>query len=517
VTWDEVSASYVRRWEGELPAQPRGTMVRYTLAAQVSGSDQWVCADNQAASLKDADEFALWFDGQGAPGWSREAQVYHVFLDRFYPGDGKSWLKPADLGGFFGGTLAGVLQKLDYIQSLGFNTLWLSPLFISPSHHGYDATDYYTVEPRLGTNADLEALIAEAHRRGMRVLLDFVANHWSEHHPIFRQALSDEHSPYHDWFTWNHWPDEYFCYFNVRSLPKLNLKYAPARQYLLDCAAYWLKKGVDGFRLDYANGPTHDFWTDFRRTCRTTKPDSWIFGEIVHTAPMQASFAGRLDGALDFLLARALRETFALGHWDLAHFEAFLAEHEAYFPPGFSQPSFLDNHDLNRFLYLCGGERARLALGALVLFTLSGPPIVYYGTETGVTQERPIHQAGSAVFEAARMPMNWDLAQAAGLLETFRRLSDLRRRHAVLLSGARRAVHLDAGAGTYAYLRCADPARYTAWDVLVAVNLSGETRTLRLALDGFGGTSDLLNGQPVRRTAEGLEIELAPLSGAWIG
>ena len=188
-----------------------------------------------------------------------------------------------------------MIQKLDYIQSFGFNTLWLSPLFASPSHHGYDATDLYQVEPRLGTNADLKELIAAAHARGMRLLLDFVANHWSHQHPSFQAALADEHSPYHDWYTWKHWPDDYATYFDVRGLPQLNLRPGPARTYLLDCAAYWLHEGVDGFRLDYANGPAHDFWTDFRRACRTARPDCWLFGEVVHTAPVQASFGGRLE------------------------------------------------------------------------------------------------------------------------------------------------------------------------------------------------------------------------------
>ena len=104
-------------------------------------------------------------------------------------------------------------EHLDYIQNLGATCLWLSPLFPSPSHHGYDATDYQAVEPRLGSDADLRALIAAAHARGMRLILDFVANHMSSQHAAFQRALADEHSAERGWFTFTHWPDQYLSFF----------------------------------------------------------------------------------------------------------------------------------------------------------------------------------------------------------------------------------------------------------------------------------------------------------------
>jgi cyclomaltodextrinase len=508
VAWDEFAWGYVKTWTCSLPPQLAGTQVHYHLAAHVTGCRQWIYADNHT-------EFLLWFDARGLPAWAREAVVYQVFLDRFYPGNNKPWLKPENLGGFFGGTLRGVIQKLDYIQGLGCNTVWLSPLFASPSHHGYDATDTYKVEPRLGSNADLKELLDLAHALGLRVLLDFVANHWSNLHPTFQAALADENSPYHDWYTWKNWPDDYETYFDVRGLPKLNLKPGPARNYLLDCASYWLTEGVDGYRLDYATGPQLDFWTDFRRACRAARPDCWLFGEVVHTAAVQNSFAGRLDGTLDFLLAQALRETFAQGNWRLDAFEAFLSAHEGYFAPDFSRPAFLDNHDMNRFLFLCGGDTRRLKLGALALFTLSAPPIVYYGTEAGVTQPRPLHLAGSALFEAARMPMKWGAEQDYDLVSYFRRLISLRHQHPVLPYGSRQVVHLDPEAGTYAYLRASNPGRPAPGDVLAAFNLSPEPRTLSLHLPGFSGT-DLLNEQPVRSIPGEVEVTLAPFTGAFV-
>jgi glycosidase len=512
VAWDTIAWDYVRRWTGTLPPQPAGAMIRYRLAARLAGTDQWVFADNQTRRAADATEFAVWVDDGAAPEWARAALVYHVFLDRFYPGDGRPWLKPSNLSGFFGGTLRGVIHKLDYIQSLGCNALWLSPLFASPSHHGYDATDYYAVEPRLGTNADLKELIEAAHARGMRVMLDFVANHWSHLHPTFQSARRDPRSPYQEWYTWHAWPDDYETYFGVKELPQLNLRRGPARDYLLECARYWLRQGVDGYRLDYAYGPPHDFWADFRRACRSARPDCWLFGEIIRTAPMQLSYAPHLDGTLDFLLARALRETFARGAWDLAQFEAFLAAHEAYFPASFSRPAFLDNHDMNRFLFAADGHTARVKLGALVLFTLSGPPIVYYGTEAAVTQERPIHQNDFGIFEEARLPMKWGDEQDGDLVAYFRRLGSLRRSHPVLHQGARRVVHLDAGAGTYAYVRESASDR-----VLVALNLSPASRTIRLPLAGLSPeATDRLNDHPARVGADGVRVDLPAQGGAFV-
>lgn len=511
--WDDVSWGYIQLWTGHLPAFDAGTMVRYRLGAQLTGSDTWVFADNQATSLEHATEFALWLDENGVPDWARSAVVYHIFMDRFNPGAGRAWSAAKSVSDFYGGTIKGIIEKLDYIQDLGCNTLWLSPFFASPSHHGYDATDYYTVEPRLGTNADMQALIAAAHERGMRILLDFVANHWSHLHPTFQDARRNPQSLYRNWYSWRDWPSEYDTYFGVKELPQLNISQrGPARDYLLECARYWLKQGFDGFRLDYAYGPSHDFWSDFRRACRTVKPDCWLFVEVIHTAPFQLTYAGRVDGALDFLLAQALRETFGYGTWSLAKFEAFLAAHEAYFPSWFIRPAFMDNHDMNRFLYISGDDPTKLQLAALVLFTLSEPPILYNGTESGVTQERPIHQNDFGIFEEARLPMKWGPEANAEILAYFKRLIRLRHEHLVLREGTRRVVHLDMSTNTYAYVREVANKR-----VLVALNLSPLAQTLTLPRAGLPATAqDLLQGHPVTVTADSVTVELPPQGGAFV-
>ncbi len=511
IEWEDLTWGYLQSWSVEIPPQPAGTLFRYHLAAHHTGTSEWIYADNQATAVETATDFALWIAHDPIPDWSRKAIVYQVFLDRFYPGDGNSWRHPASLGDFFGGTIRGVIDKLDYIQGLGFNTIWLSPFFKTTSHHGYNASDYYTVEPRLGTNPEIKELLEKAHERGLRILLDFVANHWSKDHQTFKEASTVENSTYHDWYTWKHWPDEYERYFNVRELPKINLKPGPAREYMLDVARYWLREGFDGYRLDFAYGPSHDFWVDFRRACREVKSDCWIFGEVVHTPEVQRSYAGIMDGCLDFHLARALRETFALGQMSLEEFEAFLSSHEAYFPAEFSRPAFLDNHDMSRFLYMTGDIKDKLKLAALVLFTLSGPPIVYNGTECGVSQERPMQQGNRYVFEEARLPMKWSSEADADLMDFFRRLADLRSQNPVLINGIRKLTHIDSFEGTCAFTRENGEER-----ALISVNLSASPHAIPIPEALPEMASDRLNGYPINKHQGVRKVELPPYGGAFI-
>lgn len=505
--WSTLEWRYVRHWHGEMPPQPSGTTVRYKIGGRVLDANNWIFADNQARVLSEATAFAISVDDYDAPTWVRDAVIYHIFLDRFYPGEGVPWKKPTNLSGFFGGTLRGAIQKLDYIQSLGCNAVWLSPLFASPTHHGYDTTDYYTVEPRFGTNAELMELIEKAHQYGIRVILDFVANHWSNHHPTFQAAQRDPDSEYRAWYTWQRWPDEYTSFFGVKGMPQLNLKHKPASDYLLECAQYWLRKGVDGYRLDYAPGPPHTFWADFRKACKTVNPDAFLFGEVVGHSEVIASYVPHFDGCLDFLLADALRRTFVLETSTLLEFEAFLGAHEVYFSDGFSLPAFLDNHDMTRILYLAKEDKAKVRLAALVLFTLSAPPVIYNGTEIGISQRNPLGR-----FEEARLPMPWGDDADKKLLAYFQRLGELRKRFPVITSGKRKIVHLDVQNGTYAYVRTSE-----AGTVMIALNTSRRSRTIDVPISSLQmPVKDLLNRNSVTASGNSINISLPAQSGAFI-
>lgn len=473
VEWHPFLWTYIERWEGALPPQPEGTVVRYQIGGwrEPEGPEVWADWPPVALQVERATaaffagkppsedlplpaqpqptDFAYSVDRLGPPDWAQEAVVYQVFVDRFNPGRGRPFAQPDSLQGFFGGTLAGVTERLDYIADLGATALWLSPIFASPTCHGYDTTDFYTIEPRLGTHNDLRLLVQEAHARGIRVILDLVCNHVSDRHPFFQAAQADPASPYRAWFTFDPaYPCGYRTFFNVAAMPRLNTAHAAVQEYLIGVARHYLTEyGVDGFRLDHANGPDLAFWTAFWTACKRVKPDCWCFGEVVEPPPSLSRFFGRLDGCLDFHLCDLLRKAFGRGTLDLSRLEQEISRHETFFPPGFTRPSFVDNHDMERFLYLVGDDRERLKLAALVQMTLPGPPIIYYGTEVGLSQ--PYGRGEGRGLEGGRMPMAWGSEQDAELLGWYRHLLALREAHPAIWAGERRTLYADEGVWAY--------------------------------------------------------------------
>lgn len=530
VQWDTLLWGYQEQWAVTIPPQLNGTLVRYVieawssqngesrLASQIAGvvagvrpadvSDEdanlFALPGAQLWPLRRANGYGYHVDEEHVPQWLREAVIYHVFVDRFAPESGRAFATPENPGGFYGGTLRGVTEQIDYIRDLGASCIWLSPIFPSPSHHGYDATDYANVEPRLGSKADLRALVDAAHDRGIRVVLDYVANHLSSDHPAFQRAIADEQSDERGWFTFTRWPDQYLSFFGVPDLPQIETDNQAARDYLIENATYWLEFGVDGFRCDYANGPSHGFWSAFRAATRAAKSDCITLGEVVETAALQKTYAGRMDGCLDFLLLQALRQFFAFDSMTVTAFDSFLRRHLDFFPSDFVLPSFLDNHDMNRFLWLVGGDTKRLKLAALCQFTLPNPPIVYYGTEVGLSQARDVRYTdGSGHPEESRLPMLWGDGQDQELLQFYKNLVARRRATPTRWQGSRRTLRADDRSGLYVY-RCEDE---TGSSLVILNNGPAETRyelpdgewTLGLA------TSDI----PAAKT-----IVLPPYAGA---
>lgn len=477
LNWDLLNWSYCQTWHCTLPPQPEGTLVRYQILAYPADGSKPILADDGAV-------FSYLVDATPLPAWARAARVYQIFPDRFSPGNGhfdhaqgrRSWNEVSSLSDIYGGTLRGIIDNLDYLVDMGFNCLWLNPFFPDETHHGYHATDHFNINPRLGTLADMQELVEKAHAKGMRLLFDFVANHIGSQHPYFQHALAHEDSPYHDWFRWHAWPDQYAAYFQLPDLPEIETDHPAVRQYLFDSVRYWLEEiGFDGLRMDYVLGPSHDFWTELRQVVRQTKPDAWMFGEATHTPDYLLTYNGRFDACLDFLLTQHLRDTFAFNTMDVAAFDNFLHLHTQFFGTDACLPSFLDNHDMDRFLLIAGNDTRKLKLAALCQFTLPGPPIIYNGSEVGVGQERLIHQPDSQGMEECRQPMLWGDEQDADLRDYFRSLLHLRRDHPVIWQGERKTVHVDAKAGTYAYT-VSDEAE----SILVVFNLSDQERTFAI-------------------------------------
>jgi cyclomaltodextrinase / maltogenic alpha-amylase / neopullulanase len=436
--WDTLVWGYVRRFRTVLPGRPAGVL-RYRLGV----GD--VLADGGAHQ-------ALVVGEVGAPAWAADAVVYQLWVDRFWSGDAAAWPRAgADPVDYYGGTLGGLLERLDHLVELGANTVWLNPIYPSSAYHGYEVTDFQAIEPRLGSLADFDRLVAELHRRGVRIVLDFVPSHVSHRHRAFAAAQADASDPFAAWFRFDAWPDDYRTFFGVRSMPQLNQDEPAVRAHLVEAGRFWLERGIDGFRLDHAHGSSIELWAEFRAATREANPDCWLFGEVVETPQTQLEYEGLLDGCLDFELAKALRGTFGYRDRGGAALARFLDAHEAAFPCGFSRPSFLDNHDMNRLLWIAGGDPRRLKLAALCQFTLAGPPIVYYGTEVGLSQQHSIKDNGVQGGDRhARLPMLWEEDHDQDLFAFFRDLVALRRERADLRAGPRETLRADLTSLAYA-------------------------------------------------------------------
>jgi len=369
--------------------------------------------------------------GEPRPWWW-DAVFYQILVDRFRRPGGAAPLRDPALPVFCGGDLRGVCEALDELRALGVTALWLSPVQRTANYHGYGVTDHASVEPRFGGLEALRALI-QAARPDLRILLDWVPNHVQRSHPFFREALARPSSPYRDWFLFDrHGTCRYFL--DCADLPKLNLDHPEARRYMIQCALGWLDLGVDGFRLDHVLGPSLDFWRAFRTALDGLGRPVFLLGEawfqgirrqhlptlgLPHkgrhlrdadaglpvTDPVMLEYAESFDGLLDFGFCEILRQDVGRDGASAAQVQARLDAHYRRFPAGLCLPSFLDNHDMDRFLFVAGGDRARLERAAAIQFRQAHPPVIYYGTELGLGQARAM--AGPDGDLLARPMMPW--------------------------------------------------------------------------------------------------------------
>jgi alpha-amylase len=356
---------------------------------------------------------------------------YEVFVRSFYDSDGDGI-----------GDINGVIQKLDYINNgghsqrndLGARCIWLMPVAESPSYHGYDVTNYYRVEPDYGTNADFKRLVAEAHRRGIKVLVDLVLNHASSEHPFFKEALRDTASAHRDWFVWSakkpvnvpwgsevwhHSPerDEYYYGLFWHGMPDLNYKNPAVREEAKKIARFWLHEmGVDGFRLDAISflveedgkllhtAGTHRVLREFSIFVRTIAPNAFTIGEVWDsTGAMLPYYPDQLDAHFAFDISNAIIEAVRTSSAKKLFPPVVRLQREL---PANRWAPFLRNHDQTRTMTELGGSVARAKLAATILLTLPGIPFVYYGEEIGMSGNKP--------DERLRTPMQWTPTRAAG-------------------------------------------------------------------------------------------------------
>jgi cyclomaltodextrinase len=435
----------------------------------------------------------------GTPEWVRDAIFYQIFPDRFArsdrvpkPSNLEEWFSQPTVHGFKGGDLLGVLEHLDYLQDLGVTALYFNPVFQSVANHRYHTHDYYRVDPILGGNEALRALLEEAHRRGMRIVLDGVFNHASRSFFQFSHIVENGPlSPYVDWFVVNEFPlrpyhaprgqHGYAAWWDMPALPKLNVATPAVREFLLDVATYWIDFGIDGWRLDVpAEIDDDDFWREFRRRVKGANPEAYIVGEIWHKATRWLQ-GDQFDAVMNYLFTRAclgffvgdnlLRSEVAQSGYqsiDTRTAEEFRDEIEELlrmYDRSITEVQFnlLGSHDTPRFKTLARGDDTAYRLATLFQMTYPGTPCIYYGDEIGMEGS---HDPG------CRDAFPWDESKWDQELRAFvQRCITLRRSYAALRRGE--FIWLFAGQGVVAYQR-------TLEEEAVIVVLNNSHRPVRL-------------------------------------
>ncbi|HKR56404.1 MAG TPA: alpha-amylase family glycosyl hydrolase [Gemmatimonadales bacterium] len=480
-----------------------------------------------------------------APRWLHGATCYEVFVRSFFDSNGDGV-----------GDLNGLTSKLDYIKGLGVRCIWLMPVAESPSYHGYDVSNYYKVEPAYGTNDDFKRMVAAAHQRGLKIIVDMVLNHSSDRHPYFQAAIHDTTSPYRSWYifsktdggkgpwgapAWHKSPvyDEYYYGIFYSGMPDLNYNTPAVRAEGMKIADFWTKQmGVDGFRLDAVqylmeDGPclkdcvgTHQYLREYGKHLHAINPNTYAVGEVWDPVDtLLTYYPDQLTSYFTFapsdsLLWSVKRDTVG------GLLDTYLRLQSAI--PDQRYGTLQRNHDETRTLTILGGDLVGARLSVTLLLTLPGEPYVYYGEELGMSGDKPDPRL--------RTPMQWTGSTGGGfttgtpwetlqsdsatanvavqdtvagsLLNLYRKLIHLRATNEALAEG--KLVALTSGdPGVAAYLR-----RARNHTVMVVVNLATSQKALSIT-SAAGAVSpgsywslDLMTNQKGARFAVGQDGHL---------
>ena len=385
--------------------------------------------------------------------WMKDAIFYQIFVDRFHMGDTAkdtsyincSWGDIPTPKTFAGGDLKGITQKLDYIKATGCNAIYLTPVFRSISNHKYDISDYYRVDEHFGSNEDLRELVQEAHKRGMRLVMDAVFNHCSDRMMQFQDVLENgRKSSYYNWFFINgDKPDQktmnYETFAACEYMPKLNTSNMEVQKFLMDIGCYYIQEyDIDGWRLDVSDEVSHDFWRNFRKAIKGCKKDAVIIGENWHDA--YSNLRGdQYDSIMNYAFTKASLDYFARETFDAQRLawklnDLLMRNSDTV---NSMMLNLLDSHDTHRFFSEVGESRFKMKAALCLLYLFPGAPCIFYGTE--------ILMPGGYDPDCRRC-MDWEKANIYGefsdIYELLNRLSILRKRY-IMTEGTVRIYALD--------------------------------------------------------------------------
>lgn len=481
------------------------------------------------------------------PDWVKHAVFYQIFPDRFAKSKQlrkqllkearwEDWHAMPTLQGYKGGDLWGTLEKLDYLQDLGVTAIYFTPIFQSASNHRYHTHDYYQVDPMLGGNPAFQALLDEAHQRDIKVVLDGVFNHSSRGFFFFHDVLENgPSSPWVNWFKIHQWPlspyngeypANYEGWADNRALPVFNHDNPEVREYIMEIAEYWIKFGIDGWRLDVPfEVKTPGFWQEFRERVKAINPEAYIVGEVWGDAREWLD-GNQFDGVMNYLFAEA---TIAFAAGDRVDMEQVQSRDYKPYPPLFAtdyaqtmqkllefypweiqltQLNLLASHDTARLLTIAGEDRTSVELATLLLLTFPGAPSIYYGDEVGLPGALdPDSRRGFPLEE------KWDRA----IFECHRQLIALRHSYQALRTGSYQVLFAEGTA--YVFARCLG-----AEEIVIAVNIgTAPTKvTVDFAAAGLRSRPNkCLYGEAelnwIAEDANQCEFNLTPRSGCiWV-
>ena len=327
------------------------------------------------------------------------------------------------------GDLKGIEQKLDYIQALGVGVIWLTPFYPSASYHGYDVGDYFSVNPQLGTLDDFKSLAKAAHARGIKLIVDYVANHSGDTHPFFKDAYKNPKSKYSSWYQFNADNSSYSSFFGVRDLPNWNHDNPEVDDYLIKAGLFWLEAGADGLRCDYALGVKEPFWQKLRTAVKAKNPDALLLGEVWDTPfKLRDYFGYGFDALFDFPFYLSLagdnavnNDAILSGKLPGMGLNSALKVAQRLYPRGAQLVRFASNHDTNRIASETNGDPQRERLAAAAALLLPGTPFIYYGEEIGM---RGTKGPGPIYDEYRREPMDWFASETGRGMTTWFKLAN---------------------------------------------------------------------------------------------
>lgn len=451
-------------------------------------------------------------DGYRAPLWAQRQIYYQIFPERFRNGDDSispkdavPWGSPPTRENYMGGDLRGIIEKLDYIQSLGATCIYMTPVFKATSNHKYDTEDYYHIDPAFGTEEDLLRLTCEVHRRGMKLLLDGVFNHCGYYWPPFQDVVKNgAKSKYTDWFFPQSYPvserlENYDCVGHYKWMPKINLANEDAKAYFISVGKYWIDHfGIDGWRLDVADEVPTAFWEAFSSAVKAHKPDILLLGETWGDAGRLVSI-NRLDTAMNYLFRDVAVDWLAAGTILPSELDHRLNRMLALYPDEVSRRLYnpLDSHDTARFRWLCRNKRLH-ALAVALQMTIPGCPAIFYGDEIGLEGDND---------PGCRLAMEWDSSkQDNALLAWYRKLIEIRKNSESLISGDFHCVICDDTNNIYGFRRS------TALETsIVLINAGGNSSPETIKADG--AWKSLIDSNKLYSSECGeLTVELQPYS-----